>query len=165
MTRKSEGGVAIDTSTRVLDTKGQVIPGLYAVGELTGFAGVNGRYALEGTFLAPSMLTGRVAGRAALAELGKRAPPPAPLPLPTAPPPGEKTAAACLACHQLPALVTQNRPGYWHFERVHTVVLARQYDCSKCHSELGVIYDARTHHIDRLTQPRVCTTCHSGEDR
>jgi predicted oxidoreductase len=164
MTRKSEGGVAIDRTGRVLDAQGRFIPGLYAVGELTGFAGVNGRYPLEGTFMAPSMLTARIAGRAALAELASTKAAPALLPVAPPPPAAEKTAPACLACHQLPSLVTKARPGYWHFERVHTVVLARQYDCSRCHAELSTLYDARTHHIDRLTQPRVCTNCHSGED-
>ena len=59
----------------------------------------------------------------------------------------------------------QARPGYWHFERVHNVVLARQYDCGKCHAELGAFYDPATHHIDRAQQIRVCPICHSGEDR
>jgi hypothetical protein len=68
-------------------------------------------------------------------------------------------------CHQLPALVTQKRDGYWHFEKVHGVVLARNYECSLCHSELGATFDLGTHHIDRLAQPRVCTHCHTGEDR
>jgi flavocytochrome c len=69
LTRKSMGGVVIDLSCRVLDAAGRPIPGLYAVGELTGLAGVNGKCTLEGTFLGASILTGRVAGRAALAEL------------------------------------------------------------------------------------------------
>ncbi len=166
LTRKSMGGVAIDLSARVLDAAKRPIPGLYAAGELTGVGGLNGKAALEGTFLAPSIVTGRVAGRAALAELGSRPPPPEPRPLPPAEPaPVEQPRAVCLACHQLPALVTQNRAGYWHFEKVHSVVLSKEYECSKCHSELGSGYDPATHHIDRLAQPRVCTTCHSGEDR
>lgn len=72
LTRKSMGGVAIDQSCRVINVSGQTIPGLYAVGELTGLAGVNGKCTLEGTFLGASILTGRVAGRAAAAELAKR---------------------------------------------------------------------------------------------
>ncbi len=69
LTRKSMGGVVIDLSCRVLNASGKPIPGLYAVGELTGLAGVNGKCTLEGTFLGASILTGRVAGRAALTEL------------------------------------------------------------------------------------------------
>ena len=72
MTRKSMGGVAIDRSCRVLDVAGKPIPGLYAVGELTGLAGVNGKAPLEGTFLGACILTGRVAGRAAATELATR---------------------------------------------------------------------------------------------
>lgn len=69
LSRKSMGGVSIDRSCRVLDTSGRPIPGLYAAGELTGLAGVNGKAALEGTFLGASIMTGRVAGRAAASEL------------------------------------------------------------------------------------------------
>ena len=163
LTRKSMGGVAIDSSARVLDAKQKPIPGLYAAGELTGVGGLNGKAALEGTFLAPSIVTGRVAGRAALAEIGaKSAPPMLPLETPTQ---VQQSRETCLACHQLQTLVTQARPGYWHFEKVHGVVLAKQLECSKCHSELGATFELATHHIDRLAQPRVCTTCHSGEDR
>lgn len=163
LTRKSMGGVAIDKSARVLDAKQQPIAGLYAAGELTGVGGLNGKAALEGTFLAPSIVTGRVAGRTALAEIGtKAAPPPLPLAVPA---PAEQSKELCLACHQLPTLVTQKRAGYWHFEKVHSVVLARNYECSKCHSELGSTFDPDKHHINRLAQPRVCTSCHSGEDR
>lgn len=71
LTRKSMGGVVIDRSCRVLDASQKPIPGLYAAGELTGLAGVNGKCTLEGTFLGASILTGRVAGRAALAELSQ----------------------------------------------------------------------------------------------
>jgi flavocytochrome c len=174
MSRKSLGGVAIDGEARALDGAGRAIPGLYAAGELTGFAGINGKYALEGTFLAPSIVTGRVAGRALVAELAPHKVPPAPLPLPPplpatpAPSAGTSssaTAAACMSCHQLPTLVVQQRPGYWHFEKVHTVVLAKQYDCMRCHADLGPTYEPARHHIDRLAQSRVCTNCHAGEDR
>ncbi len=71
LTRKSMGGVAIDRSCRVLKATGQPVPGLYAAGELTGLAGVNGKASVEGTFLGASILTGRIAGRGAAAELGK----------------------------------------------------------------------------------------------
>jgi len=69
LTRKSMGGVAIDHSCRVIDILDRPITGLYAVGELTGLAGVNGKASLEGTFLGSSIITGRVAGRAVVAEL------------------------------------------------------------------------------------------------
>ena len=69
LARKSMGGVSIDRSCRVLDDSRRPIPGLYAAGELTGLAGVNGKASLEGTFLGGSIMTGRVAGRAAAAGL------------------------------------------------------------------------------------------------
>ena len=103
-------------------------------------------------------------------ELGVKKTPPAPLAMPApmpAPggPPATPTAATCMTCHQLPPLVVQKRPGYWHFEKVHTVVLAKQFDCMKCHADLGPAYEPSRHHIDRLAQSRVCTNCHAGEDR
>lgn len=166
LTRKSMGGVAIDLAGHVLDAAQRAIPGLYAAGELTGVGGLNGKAALEGTFLAPSIITGRVAGRAALEELGKRPPPPEPRALPAGPPaPAQQDKATCLSCHQLPSLISQSRAGYWHFEKVHGVVLREGFECSKCHSELGASYSPEQHHIDRLAQPRVCTTCHAGEER
>ena len=60
LTRKSMGGVAIDMNCQVVDNQGEPIPGLYAVGELTGLALINGKASLEGTFLGPCVMTGRV---------------------------------------------------------------------------------------------------------
>lgn len=42
MTRKSMGGLAIDADTRVITSSGRPIRGLYAAGEVTGVAGING---------------------------------------------------------------------------------------------------------------------------
>jgi flavocytochrome c len=167
LTRKSMGGVAIDTSCRVVDTEHHVIAGLFAAGEVTGLAGINGKAALEGTFLGPSIVTGRVAGRAALASLAHGEPP---APEPINPPDfdaatAQSTVQTCMACHQLPTLVGKARSGYWHFEKVHGVVLARRYDCMLCHGELGPTYQPSRHRIDRLAQSYTCPRCHSGEDR
>lgn len=67
LTRKTLGGIHTDLSARVLDTAGQPVPGLYAVGEAAGFGGggMHGYSALEGTFLGGCLFSGRVAGRAA----------------------------------------------------------------------------------------------------
>jgi succinate dehydrogenase/fumarate reductase flavoprotein subunit len=46
----------------VLDKAGRPIPGLFAVGEVT-LGGINGKAALEGTFLGPRIYMGRIAGR------------------------------------------------------------------------------------------------------
>jgi uncharacterized protein len=168
LSRKSMGGVAIDASCRVVDARRQVVGGLFAAGELTGLAGINGKAGLEGTFLGPSIVTGRIAGRTALAELGHppgpghaAAGPPEP---PIEPNPGMGT-ALCLTCHDLPKLVAAPRAGYWHFERVHTKVLAEKFECAKCHAELSRTLVPAGHRIDRVAQVRVCLTCHKGEDR
>ncbi|MGO2684159.1 FAD-binding dehydrogenase [Microbacterium sp.] len=67
LTRKSLGGIETDLDGRALSADGDVIPGLYAAGEASGFGGggVHGYRALEGTFLGGCLFSGRQAGRAA----------------------------------------------------------------------------------------------------
>ncbi|MET4094220.1 FAD-binding dehydrogenase [Arthrobacter sp. UYCu712] len=67
LTRKSLGGVHTDLDSRVLDSAGLPVPGLYAAGEAAGFGGggIHGYRALEGTFLGGCLFSGRSAGRAA----------------------------------------------------------------------------------------------------
>jgi predicted oxidoreductase len=79
MARKSLGGVQTDLSSRVLRPDGEPIPGLYAVGEASGFGGggMHGKRSLEGTFLGGCVFTGRIAARAIATE---RAPSGAPAP-------------------------------------------------------------------------------------
>jgi uncharacterized protein len=64
--RKSLGGIQTDLHSRVLDTGGQPVAGLYAVGEAAGFGGggMHGLRALEGTFLGGCILSGRMAAKA-----------------------------------------------------------------------------------------------------
>ncbi|QIK82681.1 FAD-binding dehydrogenase [Sanguibacter sp. HDW7] len=66
LTRKTLGGLHTDTSARVLRPDGEILPGLYAVGEAAGFGGggVHGERALEGTFLGGCLFSGRTAGEA-----------------------------------------------------------------------------------------------------
>lgn len=54
------GGVQIDTDTHVLDAQGNIIPGLYAAGEVTG--GVHGGNRLGGNAIADITVFGRIAG-------------------------------------------------------------------------------------------------------
>jgi predicted oxidoreductase len=70
LARKCLGGARTDLRCAVLDEHGAAIPGLYAAGEVAGMAGghVNGRAALEGTMLGPSLFSGRVAGRAVVED-------------------------------------------------------------------------------------------------
>lgn len=65
LTRKSLGGLHTDIEGRVLTPSGDVLPGLYAAGELCGFGGggYHGYNALEGTFLGGCLFSGRVAGQ------------------------------------------------------------------------------------------------------
>lgn len=158
VTRKSMGGVLVDMNCRVIDKKRRAIPGLYAVGELTGFGGINGKAGLEGTFLGPSIVTGRIAGRTALAQLNKR--PHGTIKFPwramdsTG---GLEYRRDCSACHNLESLLAARRNGYWHFEKVHSQVVERKYDCAKCHAEM---VSSRTHRIDRMAQMQNCILCH-----
>ena len=63
ISRKSLGGLAIDMECRVLNVEGKPIQGLFAVGEVAGFGGINGSAGLEGTFPGPSMFQGKLVGR------------------------------------------------------------------------------------------------------
>ena len=67
LTRKTLGGFETDLDARVFGNDGNIIQGLYAVGEAAGFGGggVHGYRALEGTFLGGCLFSGRNAGRAA----------------------------------------------------------------------------------------------------
>ena len=57
------GGVEIDSAAEVLSTEGEVIPGLFAAGEVTG--GVHGQNRLGGTAVADFVVYGRIAGQSA----------------------------------------------------------------------------------------------------
>ncbi|MDR2403730.1 MAG: FAD-dependent oxidoreductase [Spirochaetaceae bacterium] len=61
------GGLAIDGSTRVLNTSGKPIPGLYAAGEVTG--GIHAGNRLGGNALVDTQVFGRIAGASAAAGL------------------------------------------------------------------------------------------------
>ncbi|MBW7868552.1 MAG: FAD-binding dehydrogenase [Brumimicrobium sp.] len=62
MSRKTLGGIQTDLVGAVLDSNGKSINGLFAVGEAAGYGGggIHGKGALEGTFLAACILTGRI---------------------------------------------------------------------------------------------------------
>ena len=54
------GGVRIDTKARVLDLNAEVIPGLYAAGEVTG--GIHGSNRVGGNAVLDIHVFGRIAG-------------------------------------------------------------------------------------------------------
>lgn len=64
LSRKSLGGIPTNLNSQVINKEGEIISGLYAVGEAAGFGGggIHGSRSLEGTFLGSCILTGRVAG-------------------------------------------------------------------------------------------------------
>src|SRR5712675_2142487 len=72
LTRKTLGGFETDLDSRVFGSNGEILPGLYAVGEAAGFGGggMHGYRSLEGTFLGGCLFSGRNAGRAAAKAVG-----------------------------------------------------------------------------------------------
>ena len=58
------GGVEINTNCEVLDTNGNVIPGFYACGEVTG--GIHGANRLGGNAIADIVVFGQIAGQNAM---------------------------------------------------------------------------------------------------
>ncbi|MDD6367112.1 MAG: FAD-binding protein [Stecheria intestinalis] len=60
------GGIQINEKTQVLDRDGNVIPGLYAAGEVAG--GFHGTFRVDGSGLGDSFTFGRLAGKT-MAEL------------------------------------------------------------------------------------------------
>ena len=61
------GGIEINTNAEVIDTNGNVIPGLYAAREVTG--GVHGANRLGGNAVADFVVYGRIAGTSAAANV------------------------------------------------------------------------------------------------
>jgi len=166
LTRKSMGGVDVDLDCRVLDNRGRPIPGLFAVGEVTGFGGINGKAALEGTFLGPGMYMGRIAGRRIASDLSRsrRTEKSAQAPATTVSAQTVFSNAECLKCHDVAKDVTQQRPGYWHYEQSHAKALSRQYVCASCHGDLFP-YSASSHRLDRASAVTFCSACHGVQPR
>ena len=54
------GGLKIDTDCHVIDTDGNIIPGLYAAGEVTG--GIHAGNRVGGNAIADIYVFGRIAG-------------------------------------------------------------------------------------------------------
>ncbi len=63
---KTLGGIQTNLDAQAFATTGNLLEGLYAVGEAAGFGGgvAHGYNTLEGTFLGQCVFTGRTAGRA-----------------------------------------------------------------------------------------------------
>jgi fumarate reductase flavoprotein subunit len=63
------GGLKINTSAEVINTNGDVIPGLFAAGEVTG--GVHGGNRLGGNAVCDIVVFGKIAGESAIAYTEK----------------------------------------------------------------------------------------------
>ncbi|MGS2722227.1 FAD-dependent oxidoreductase [Porticoccus sp. GXU_MW_L64] len=163
LSRKSMGGVKVDDKTRVLDHNDQPIPGLYAVGEASGFAGINGKAGLEGTFLGPSIVTGRVAGRTLANTLTSTVPEPQRPASHFSIHPTTSQSGACLDCHALDQQMAAHHQGYEHFGYVHTLVQQRNLPCQACHAELYP-YRADGHQWREQSKIQACAVCHGGGD-
>ena len=162
MTRKSMGGIAVDHQARALNPQGQVITGLYAVGELNGSVGINGKHGMDGMFLGPAIITGRLAGRSIAAAYGKNPESPgvAAQPVPASEPRAEAGPwQATLTAGNLESMLASPRKGYWHFEVSHRLVLERRYACTRCHSA-RLPFAPVNDREGKLTQARICTNCH-----
>lgn len=162
MTRKSMGGVVIDISSQVLDQNQEPIPGLYAVGELTVLAGINGKAAIEGTFLGTCIITGRVAARSALAKLSikpKQIAESSMMTKVSTTVPIKTKNSNCKDCHDLTLLSKKTQDGYWHYQKSHQVVQERQYQCTLCHAEIDTHHKGE-HKINPLAQSENCNICH-----
>jgi len=157
MTRKNMGGVAIDGQARALDTSGRVLPGLFAVGEVNGSLGINGKHGLDGMFLGPAIISGRLAAQSIVAATATQAK------VPEIPPAAHTRDVgdwqATLTSKDLEALLSIPRDGYWHFQVSHQLVLERNYECTSCHSA-QLPFSSVSDRASRLLQTEVCTTCH-----
>jgi predicted oxidoreductase len=146
LTRKSMGGPVTDLRAQVVDKTNQVIGGLYAAGELTGVAGINGSFGGAGTFLGPSVLTGRLAGQSAARDA---------------------LAIGRAAAYQKPAKPPRRQsreapefglPGFWHYDAVHRMASDKAYTCDRCHS--GPQMKMADKPRDMLARLSTCTGCH-----
>ncbi len=69
-TAKTLTGVRVDLDGHVVDATGKIVPGVYAAGELAGFAHPWEREHLDSTMVSGAVLTGRAAGVAVARDLG-----------------------------------------------------------------------------------------------
>jgi hypothetical protein len=143
LTRKNLGGVAVDSLTRVLQENGTIVTGIYAVGELTGMAGLNGEYGMSGTFLGPSVFMGRVAAKTALKELDSIS-----------------GVFNNLPNYEYKAVIDEpiSSNGYWHYKESHKIIKERKLTCTSCHKDFS--QSAMLPGKMRISQLESCTKCH-----
>ncbi|MEC9376274.1 MAG: FAD-dependent oxidoreductase [Pseudomonadota bacterium] len=142
-TRKSMGGPAINELAQVIDNEGIPIDGLYAAGELTGVGGINGEFGGSGTFLGPSVLTGRIAG-ASGAENSNRS---------------GKFIQPNQKIKNVTTAILGSGQGFWHFEESHAQVSEMGWNCTKCHNALNPKRTPRKPE-EMLERLNTCKECH-----
>jgi hypothetical protein len=130
---------------------------LYAVGELNGSLGINGKHGLDGMFLGPAILSGRLAGQSIAAV--STAVESEPEILPTERPNSAAAWQPTMTSGDLEVLLAEPRDGYWHFQVSHGLVLERQYICASCHSG-QLPFSSLNDRSAIASQTRICTTCH-----
>ncbi len=57
------GGIAVNEKLEVLDTNGEVLPGLYAAGEILGLGATSGKAFSSGMAITPALSFGRILGK------------------------------------------------------------------------------------------------------
>jgi len=130
---------------------------LFAVGEVNGSLGINGKHGLDGMFLGPAIISGRLAAQSIVAATAAQTK------VPEIPPAAHTRDVgdwqATLTSKDLEALLSIPRDGYWHFQVSHQLVLERNYECTSCHSA-QLPFSGVSDRASRLLQTEVCTTCH-----
>ncbi|HSG63635.1 MAG TPA: hypothetical protein VLD39_01475, partial [Gammaproteobacteria bacterium] len=126
---------------------------------INGSVGINGSHGMDGMFLGPAIVTGRLAGQAIAVERAAAAP----LGLPPLPAedalPDAQAWSASLTADDLRGLLAVERDGYWHFQMSHEMVLERGYECARCHSA-QVPFALVNNRASKRAQTEVCTNCH-----
>lgn len=145
MSRKNLGGLSINQSAAVLNTDNTPITGLFAAGEVTGVAGINGSWGMNGTFLGPSVYTGRIAGKNAATRIEQSQ--------------ALSSSTAQIQKDKSVALFSRVREGYWHFEQVHKLIIERDTPCLACHTESFPMVEAVAT-SNRQAQLNTCQQCH-----
>ena len=118
--------------------------------------------------LGPGLLMGRIAAREIAAHLKTEGRSPAaniastpPEQLPATKPTDPESLRAWREL--LRQLVVEPRPGYLHFEKAHTVVLERNFDCVQCHREPSPSPLAlNADQLDRHALIQACVICHGS---
>ena len=140
LTRKSMGGIAVDRRSRVVDDAGRPVPGLFAAGEAAGLAGSMAERLLREHSSGLRCSQDESSARSILADMRHASRhSEASTSIPTAHQSAVQT-TDCIQCHNIGGLASAARPGYWHFERAHAIVLEQHLQCAICHAEMRATY-------------------------